>query len=516
MPPPRESDIDYDALYPSRFSQPATYIRFSNTVEECISCQYDMTTEDETFLKQYNGSRSSTGQLSEDDFERLMDVYESTASEHTPFAAVDNTNVPYDLMVPSLNQLGSAQLMQHAKAMYNHWSARRQDMGNKPLHPTLKSELHQETDDADPYVCFRRREARQTRKTRARDVQMADRMKRLRRELEDGRQLVLMTYEREMMKRELVSHDRQIFEHRALLRKLKVQLKIKGDEEELINQKVSSTGPGWRLLSFLTVLCVQPKKKSSDAPALARQPQRNSLPIALRPDGRSMEADLVQLSDKLAEKENEVRKDVEFKIQQHRNMNKDYVDLTWRPLSPVKEPSTEITFRPAKTQYLMTPPASASDGSMDIDEESCAQLLEDKKHMPVFQFTAGGRGKEQHQAQQPAFRRRMGRLNRLWIDRRGLGPGPVRGEVDEGSDQWKYDHDDDEEDPVFELDPYDNRALKFRALIPPSHVGYTKRAPPPAPPALQTQSDGGNGSVVSNAMVGRPVPPPLHPPAGRT
>ncbi|KAI8285419.1 Enhancer of polycomb-like protein 1 [Colletotrichum sp. SAR11_57] len=443
VPPPQESQINYDQLYPSHFQQPTSYIRFSQTVEECIGVSYDMTTEDDEFLKQYNSTKKTVAsQLSEDDFERIMEVFEEMASEQTPFASIDNTVVSYETMLPQISQLGTQKLMAHSKHVYEHWKSRRQATGNKPLHPSVKFETHQESDEADPYVCFRRREARQTRKTRQRDVQSAEKLKRLRKELEDGRQLIIHSYEREMLKREVLNLDRIIFEQRARLKEMKVKLGIKTEDDDLINQKPQ-------------------KKKPVEAPALQRPPG-NHLRIAVRPDGRSMEADLVQLSDKLAEKENELRADVESKVHNHRKWNQNHVDLTRDPLSPVKEQGMEINFRPAKTQYLMTPPASTSSESdaMDVDEE---EPVVERGNMSIFQFTAGG--KEKPPNSQPAFRRRIGRLNRLWIDRRGLTT-PPRMDGEDYSDRWKYDQDDEEETPVYEVDPYDTRALKFRATIP--------------------------------------------------
>lgn len=201
-----------------------------------------MSTEDNDFLKTYNTKPGPAGVLSEDDFERIMEVFEDTASEQTPFASVDNTVVAYDMMVPGMNHLGSQHILQHAKAIYEYWKSKRQEEGNKPLHPMLKFETHQETDDTDPYVCFRRREARQTRKTRARDNKIVETLKRLRRELEDGRQVVLMSYEREMMKRELLHMDRAVFEERARLKHIKLRLGIKGEDDDLVNQKVCTVG----------------------------------------------------------------------------------------------------------------------------------------------------------------------------------------------------------------------------------------------------------------------------------
>jgi enhancer of polycomb-like protein len=428
---------------------PSSYIRFSQTVEECISCLYDMNSEDDEFLRSYNGNTPSAGPLSEDDFERIMEVFEDTAAEQTPFAAVDNTVVAYDMMVPALNHLGSQSILQHAKPVYEYWKTARQSKGNKPLQPSLKFETHQETDDTDPYVCFRRREARQTRKTRARDNKVAETLKRLRRELEDGRQLVLLTYEREMMKRELLMMDRAVFEERARLKQIKTRLGIKGDDDDLVNQKPQ-------------------KRKPTEPPAVQRQPAQPR-GYSSRPDGRTLDADLVTLAEKLAEKENLLRVDIETKVANHRRWNTNHIDLTRGPLSPVKEQGMELKFRPAKTQYLMTPPASESSESMEIDEDGGDPMQVDKPEQSVFQFKAGtapGEPLQLGQLNQPAFRRRIGRLNRLWIDRRGISASKMM-EQDDHTDRWRYDSDDDDDEPpVYEIDPFDTRALRFRSTIP--------------------------------------------------
>lgn len=494
VPPPQESDIDYDALYPSSFHQPSSYIRFSQTVEECISCQYDMTTEDDEFLKSYNGKSPQGGALSEDDFERIMEVFEDTATEQTPFASVDNTVVAYDMMVPGLNHLGSPTILQHAKAIYEYWKTRRQELGNKPLHPSLKFEMHQETDDTDPYVCFRRREARQTRKTRARDNKIAETLKRLRRELEDGRQLVLLSYEREMQKRELLHMDRALFEERARLKQMKVKLGIRDPDDDLVNQKVRANRSSPTRRDRRVVLTLpKPQKRKAAEPAAAQRPQGTQLRAPVRQDGRSLEQELVLLSDLLTQKERELREEIESKVQNHRRWNQNHIDLTREPLPPVKEQGPELKFRPAKTQYLMTPPASISSESMEVDEDAPEPMAVEKREPPVFQFKAGSMTAEQSQANQPAFRRRIGRLQRLWIDRRGMATPPR--ETSDYSDRWKYDSDDDEVDPpVYEIDPFDTRALKFRATIPLGQYMYRAGRPSMPPEAA------GGGSAGNRAL----------------
>lgn len=197
-----------------------------------------MTSEDDGYLKAYNLKRPAPTQCSEDDFEKIMEIFESTADRQAPFAAVDNTVVAYDVMDFVLKQEVDEKVRTFAKDIYEYWKTRRQVSSNKPLQPSLKFEMHQDSDDGDPYVCFRRRDVRQTRKTRARDIQSTEKLRRLRKELEEGRQLVAMAHQRELAKRELIALDRQVFEQRTKLKDIRIRLNIKGDDEDLINQKV--------------------------------------------------------------------------------------------------------------------------------------------------------------------------------------------------------------------------------------------------------------------------------------
>ncbi|GAP87632.1 putative enhancer-polycomb-like protein 1 [Rosellinia necatrix] len=452
VPPPQKSvEADYDELYPTPYVEPRNYIKSSDTVEETLKGSlYDMTTEDDEFLRNYNTKRPTNTHLSEDDFERIMEIFEETAAESAPYADVDNTFVPYELMSQAItHHIRERSVQGHVKAIHDYWKSRRQATGNKSLHPSLKFETHQEHDDMDPYVCFRRREVRQTRKTRARDVQVADKLKKLRRELEDGRQLVIFANRREILKQQLLKTDKLIYEQRAKLKESKIRLNIKADDDDLVNTK--------------------PQKRQKTEP---QQPPRtvshSQLRLAVRPDGgRSMEpAELTLLRDKQAERQQELLNNIELKVQEHRRWNANYIDLTADPLPPVKE-ELEKNFRPAKTTYLMTPPASMSD-SMEMDEAPPAP----EKSIAPFVFTAASADSSDHE-DMPSFRRRVGRLGRLFIDRRpgkrrsGLNspmdePSPVQ------SDRWKYDNDDDDDEPpVYMIDTNSLRQMKFRSTIPP-------------------------------------------------
>ena len=161
-----------------------------------------------------------------------------------PYAAVDNPPVlAFDEFQTALEEDAEASVRAFAKDIYEHWKARRLQAGNNILIPGLKFETGADTDEADPYVCFRRREVRQIRKTRGRDAHSAEKLKKLRKELEESRQILALIKQREMTKQEQLAIDRQLFEQRANLRQLKLNLADpykEGDDELLINQKVRS------------------------------------------------------------------------------------------------------------------------------------------------------------------------------------------------------------------------------------------------------------------------------------
>ena len=257
-----QSSLQYDKLYPLKYAQPATYVRFSSTVEDCAGCPYDMDEEDHAFFKSMDTKQNASTQCSEDQFEEIMNCFEETAQVKQPYAAVDSPPVlSYDEIESSLDDYLDDHARQFAKEIYEHWKTRRLEAGNKSLitglkvarlsicvgsdflSDTVKFETGADTDDADPYVCFRRREVRQIRKTRGRDAHSAEKLKKLRKELEESREIMAMVRQREMIKKEQLAVERQLFEQRANLRQVKLNLPDQykeGDEDILVNQKVNA------------------------------------------------------------------------------------------------------------------------------------------------------------------------------------------------------------------------------------------------------------------------------------
>ena len=134
-----QSSIHYDRLYPLTFSQPATYIRFSSTVEDCSGCPYNLTDDDDAYLKSRNGKRSASTQCSEDQFEETMNFFEDTAQAKQPFAAVDNPPVvTYEEMESAFDENFEDAARTFAQDIYEHWKSRRLKAGNRSLMPGLK------------------------------------------------------------------------------------------------------------------------------------------------------------------------------------------------------------------------------------------------------------------------------------------------------------------------------------------------------------------------------------------
>ncbi|CEL01650.1 Putative Enhancer of polycomb-like protein 1 [Aspergillus calidoustus] len=435
------SNLRYDELYPPVFSQPATYIRFSSTVEDCCGCPYNMTEEDDVFLKIMNEKRDVANRCTEDQFEEVMNFFEETARLKQPFAAVDNPPVlSFAEMQESMDATVEETVKRFAKDIYEHWKSIRTNNENRPLLASLKFETGQETDDTDPYVCFRRREVRQIRKTRGRDAQSADKLRRLRKELEDARQLVALVRQRELARKEMLATERVLFLQRAEVKDMKRKLNIKDDDEDLINQK--------------------PKKKPTEAPTISHPPSGGPIRISSKPGTQAAE-DLQLLETFQAEKENEILRDIKANIAKHIKWNEGYVDFTRAPLSPSPERTFDASFRPAITTQLPTPPSSASSEHMMMDTS-----LDTPGPISFRDKLAAHALMTREDANKiPSFRRRIGRGGRLLIDRRNLA-SKCKVELDPWkADRFKYDQEDSDEDLDYEMDQYDIQLMQNRAIM---------------------------------------------------
>ena len=135
------SSINYDSLYSKRFSQPATYVRFSATVEECVGSSYCMDEDDQAALKIMNQKRAAGKKISENVFEEVMSFFEDTANDKHKYAWVDGAPIlSFDDLSndPSFRESVSEPARAFAEDIYEHWSGRRMKSANRHVQPSLK------------------------------------------------------------------------------------------------------------------------------------------------------------------------------------------------------------------------------------------------------------------------------------------------------------------------------------------------------------------------------------------
>ena len=338
---------------------------------------------------------------------------------------------------------------------------------NRPLLPTLKFETNLETDDSDPYVCFRRREVRQVRKTRGRDAQVTEKLKKLRKELEEARLLMSNVKRREAMLREQLATDKLIFEQRSAVKEIKRKLSIKGDDEELlITQKVSSCHP-FCCLDTANILQPAPKPKRPAELERVRQNIPGMKPQNVRSDGRFVDSDLVQLEEQRTKRVEAIDSFIEDNLVKHQKWNVGWVDATWRPITPpIEQAAAKSDFRTVFTEtQLPTPPASVSDEE-DADAMQVDPVNKQLSPRRSARIRFGTPPDDVPFHDQSRFRRRIGRGGRVMIDRRGVKCAKLAATMDDRqADRWKFSGDSSEDEQVYPVDWTDNMHIRYRIMI---------------------------------------------------
>jgi len=488
----KSKGVQYDQLYPPRFQQPATYIRFSSTVEDCIGCPYNMSAEDDAWLIAYNAKSSSDNgkQCSEDCFEHVMYFFEETSLIRQPFAAVDNTPIlSYAEMATAFDDSIDADGRHFASDIYEYWSTQRQKQGNVPLVArlkTLKMDAAQESDDSDPYVCFRRREVRQVRKTRGRDAQIADKLKKLRKELEDARQLLDFVKRRELWRRTDLALSKQIFEQRLQVRELKRTLHIEGTEDDdlLLTQR-------------------SPKKRAIEAPfSNARPTQQLKLTRGDNMAGIPEADTIILLRDKLLERDRKLHEEVNRQIKVVDHYNNNFIDNTEAAilgiLSPAQEGEEMSRWVTADVRHTAppTPPESVmSDAAEDNDVEMVDVSSSDGQSMVRWAVPREYR----EMRNTPRFRRRQGRGG-MFLDRRMVRTKPQN----YTTDRDKYDGESGDEIDEDAIDPFDTKGIYYRNYL--KQRGDSARRAANAASAANAANNSANAGANSSVSMQRETP----------
>ncbi|KAJ1926731.1 Enhancer of polycomb-like protein 1 [Tieghemiomyces parasiticus] len=427
-PDASRSVADYDKIYRKTFVRPSSYIRFSATVEESVGCPYCMDEDDTAWLVSFNKGRKASQKLPEDVFETIMWQYE-TLTRDMVFTSDDD--LPTFATLEARAHEKVTPLHSQARLLYDYWHEKRVDRNLRPLMPTLKFDevgrlpgtTTTAANDADPYVCFRRREVKPLRKTRRTDAHSMEKLKRLQAELETARGILEMVSRREKMRKESLVLEQIVFQQKCTVLQQRRALNVPRDENDDLfgsrrrTRKQLGAHDSGANRTTITIPLRRFKDHREGSPLTVHSPASTaggngaSTPLLKVPF--LVPPKLVPSMSELAHKE----------VSRRRALNEGWVDTTANPYEPaVSKPPHPLGFYrayPDAARYPTTGPAAyhrphpyrrpaPATGSADKDVWNASS--------PSGLYT---------RPHQPSFRCRMGRNGRLFVDRRYLPVSPA-------------------------------------------------------------------------------------------
>ncbi|ODV93790.1 hypothetical protein PACTADRAFT_45786 [Pachysolen tannophilus NRRL Y-2460] len=380
--------------YTGTFVLPATYIKFSATVEDTCGCPYNMDEEDEIFLKILNSSLPADNiKLTESEFEIISYNFEKVINDKQPFLETDpqsifsyeeiksyalNENSKADIAKSLQNELKLHNfktlfdaepidgkqprilkdlLDKYGEKVYKHWKERRLARNGRPIFPALRFEDPNENNDSDPYICFRHRTIRSVRKTRKSDLQNSESLHKLYIELKNARELVYMCALREAKRYNALKIEKNIFNLRSQVKEVKRKLGIKGEEEDLIPHKKKKIIPPPEIKRDEIKDTSKPEKAKLGRPPLhtsnlnqqnqVAQSQKTDIakkqllaaggtiqPYVRLPTSKIPDMDLVTVQAILNEKESAIVRAVSEKLKRRQEQDAGWVNITDDPYNP--------------------------------------------------------------------------------------------------------------------------------------------------------------------------------------
>lgn len=186
----------YERMYPSNYKAPRQLIHVQPFTMEQDIPDYDMDSEDEMWIK----AQSKKLELTPLKFEEMLDRLEKSSGQSVVTFPDAKTLLKEDDDLIT--------------AVYDYWLEKRLKT-QRPLIPTVKTELRAGAAANNPYLAFRRRtEKMQTRKNRKNDETSYEKMLKLRRDLSRAVTLLEMVKRREKTKRELLHLTIEVYEKR--------------------------------------------------------------------------------------------------------------------------------------------------------------------------------------------------------------------------------------------------------------------------------------------------------------
>ncbi|XP_056289782.1 enhancer of polycomb homolog 1 isoform X2 [Pseudoliparis swirei] len=197
VPEPERNITHYETLYPGEFKMPKQLIHIQPFSLDTEQADYDLDSEDETFVNKLKKKMEITALQ----FEEMIDRLEKGSGQQ-------------------LVSLQEAKLLlkdddELIKEVFDYWSRKRKSSKGGCLIISVKHEKRDGSSTSDPYVAFRRRtEKMQTRKNRKNDEASYEKMLKLRRDLSRAVTILEMIKRREKSKRELLHLTLEIVEKR--------------------------------------------------------------------------------------------------------------------------------------------------------------------------------------------------------------------------------------------------------------------------------------------------------------
>lgn len=312
--------------------------------------------------------------------------------------------------------------------IYEHWKARKIERKGSTIHPMLKFEdpnANEKENDNDPYVCFRRREFRQARKTRRADTLGAERIRLLQKSLHRARDLIMSVSQRELLKLETWETDHAIFKLRSEAKSLKRAVGVKGDDylffphkrkkvirikdeddsrdaanklrrgEKRRDTREGSALPGTATIGTNAVN----KDKNNHIPQQQIPPEgtttSSTQPYVKLPPSKIPDMDLVTVSLVLKEKNETIKRAVLEKLRKRKEQDKGFMNVTDDPYQPYFNISTNKDGK--ELNHIPYSSIAAANfhqiNTTNYLSDSLKKLLEDgKKSLPGMKTFRGSNG----------------------------------------------------------------------------------------------------------------------------
>lgn len=456
-----------------QFVEPEGYIKFSAQVEDTIGVDYNIDEVDEEFLtkvlnKDHNKKEPPCSEL---EFEIVASKLEQIIEEKQPFLSMDPSNIlsykelsnyileefksshknhPYLQIGSNLKYISSSTLKERlgkdlnfepfvtifdknpldqgkgnsprpvnkllelfGEQIYSHWRERKIERNGKSITPSLKFEdpnANEKDNDNDPYICFRRREFRQARKTRRADTMGIEKIRLLQKSLHRARDIIFNVSQREVLKLENFKLEANIFKLRCQAKNVKREIGIVGDdhlfyphkrrkvikpkeeEEEQQREKDSKESKLKREKKYKDQkndlvnnnINKYDKNQHYQSQIQAQESQSaSSQPYVKLAPSKIPDLNLITVSLVLKEKNETIRRAVLEKIRKRKEMDKNFVNLTDDPYQPFFNLSTNNSLPVKELRHIpYSSIASANLHQMNSSNylnESLKKLLEEGK-----------------------------------------------------------------------------------------------------------------------------------------